>query len=158
MVKEWKNTYDEYRTRLRPNKKTGLEIVSYLTHKYSVTELNEDTQKQVVVDNIILNTCHSSKLPDGKAPNPKIFLVENTGPGTYLYENQDEIFSGIDIIAGIDLETAYFLVEGSSLLWDELCAFIGLDKDDLNNFYLVAEYVACARKFGILDNIADREP
>jgi hypothetical protein len=156
MVKAWKAIYEEYRNRLSPNKKTGLEVVTYLTQKYSVTELNEDTKKQVVVDNIILNECHATKLPEGKGPTPKIFLIENTGEGIHLYENQDEVFTGIKIIVGVDLETAYFMVEGSSLLWDELFAFRGLDKDDLNNFYLVAEYIACVQKFGMLENVVVR--
>jgi len=156
MVKAWKETYEEYRSRLSPNKKTGLELVTYLTQKYSVTELNEDTLKQVVVDNIILNKGNATKLSEGKVPAPKVFLIENTGAGTHLYENQDQVFTGIKIIVGIDLETAYFIVEGSGLLWDELFAFRGLDEDDLHNFYLVAEYIACVQKFGMLDNVVVR--
>jgi hypothetical protein len=85
-------------------------------------------------------------------------LIENTGPGTYLYENQDEVFTGNNIIVGIDLVTAYFLVEGSSLLWDELFAFRGLDNDDINHFYLVAEYIACTQKFGVQYNTIPEKP
>lgn len=154
MIAEWKNAYHKYRARLIPNKKTGMELFTYLTQKYSVSELHDETIKQVVIDNIIQNECHAAKLQDGRAPVIKIFFIENSGPGIYLYENQDEIFAGNRIIVGIDLETAYFLVEGSSLLWDELFAFRGLDKDDLNNFYLVAEYVACNPRVKSGDNDA----
>ncbi len=153
MVQTWKETFDTYRSRLSPNSKTGLEIVSYLTHEYQVSELMDDAKTQVVTDNILQNECIALKLPDGRSPDPKVFLIENTGRGAYLYENQDEVFSGIEIIAGIDLETGYFLVEGSSLLWDELFAFRGLDSEDLKNYYLVAEYIACAEKFGILETV-----
>jgi len=153
MVKTWKDTFDSYRSRLSPNNKTGLEIVSYLKQKYPVTELTEDDKKQVVSDNILQNECSAKKLPGGISPDPRVFLIQNSGQGKYLYENQDEVFSGIEIFVGIDLETGYFLVEGSSLLWDELFAFRGLDSDDLNNYYLVAEYIACTEKFGILETV-----
>ncbi|PKP63241.1 MAG: hypothetical protein CVT86_05735 [Alphaproteobacteria bacterium HGW-Alphaproteobacteria-8] len=35
-------------------------------------------------------------------------------------------------------------------------AFRGLDAEDLENYYLVAEYVACLRRFGLLDDIISR--
>ena len=59
--------------------------------------------------------------------------------GKLLYEKQDNIFKGEDIFVGIEMETGFIHVEGSSLLWDELFAFRGLDTDDLKNIYLVAE-------------------
>ena len=153
MVEEWKSTYAEYRTRLHPNKKPATEILAYLKQKYPVTEQTEEPIKQVVRDNIILNECHARKLPAGKAPDVQVFQIEETEAGSYLYENQDDLFKGIRIIVGIDLETAFFMVEGSSLLWDELFAFRGLDEDDLNNFYLVAEYIACLKKSGTLESV-----
>ena len=48
----------------------------------------------------------------------------------------------------IDISSGCYTVEGSSLLWDELCAYQGLDKDDLDNPVCVAEYVECMKKFG----------
>ncbi|MFH0968268.1 MAG: hypothetical protein V1862_11360 [Methanobacteriota archaeon] len=156
MVKEWKITYDTYRPRLNPNNKTAVELIAYLTQKYPVTELTDERRKQVVRDNVLLNECHAKKLPAGKAPVAKVFLIENIEAGTYLYENQDDLFKGIQIIIGFDLETAFFLVEGSSLLWDELFAFRGLDEDDLTNFYLVAEYISCVQKSGMLENVLNR--
>ncbi|PWR73700.1 hypothetical protein [Methanospirillum lacunae] len=158
MINEWKDTFNKHRATLVPNKKTGQEILTYLVQKYPITELREDAKKQVVIDNIIQNECHAAKLPDGKMPTPRVFLIENTGLGTYLYENQDDVFAGNNIIVGIDLVTAYYLVEGSSLLWDELFAFRGLDNDDINNFYLVAEYIACTRKFDVQDHTNLQKP
>jgi hypothetical protein len=46
-----------------------------------------------------------------------------------------------------EYETGYLLVEGSSSLWDELFAFQGLDKNDIENFYLVAEYIKSLKKY-----------
>lgn len=36
------------------------------------------------------------------------------------------------------------------MLYDELVAWRGLDEDDLNNYYLVAEYIECLERFGLL--------
>jgi hypothetical protein len=153
MVTAWKVTFDQYRPQLSPNKKTGSEILGYIKQKYSITEVPDDTIKQVVVDTVILNKCYANKLPSGKTPAAKGFSIENTGAGNYLYEKQDDIFKGNKIVVGIDLETAFFMVEGSSLLWDELFAFRGLDDDDLTNFYLVAEYISCLKRFDHLDRV-----
>jgi hypothetical protein len=38
-----------------------------------------------------------------------------------------------------------------------LFAFKGLDAEDLTNFYLVAEYIACLKKFDMLDDVLDRD-
>lgn len=153
MIREWKETAEIYRPRLHPNRKTGREILTYLTTTYPVRELVTNTLRDVVEDNILSNECHAKKMPAGKIPEVAGFLVENTGAGRRLYENQDEMFRGRAIIGGIELHSGYFLVEGSSLLWDELCAFRGLDADDLENYYLVAEYVACLKRFDMLDEV-----
>ncbi|MGE5473906.1 MAG: hypothetical protein ACM3UU_06760 [Ignavibacteriales bacterium] len=153
MIKEWKVIYDEYKARLYPNKKAALEIIEYLKKKYPVTEQPQEELKQVVLDNVMQNECYSNKLLDGKVPVAKVFYIENSGAGQPLYEKQDVVFKGCKIIIGVELETAYFMVEGNSMLWDELFAFRGLDEDDLNNFYLVAEYITCLKKFGMLDNL-----
>jgi hypothetical protein len=156
MIRAWKETSDQYRPRLRPDKKTGPELIAYLIGKYPVTVLADDRAKQVVADNVILNRCLADKLPAGKAPDPVVFSLENTGTGKQFYENQDELFRGTPILVGVERETSWFLVEGSSLLWDELFAYRGLDEDDLTNYYLVAEYISCLKRFGWLDNVLVR--
>jgi len=153
MVRAWKITFDQYRPRMRPNKKTGSELIAFVKQKYPLTELTDDAIRQVIVDNLTLNECHAKKLPAGKTPVVKGFCIEDTGAGKTLYEKQDDIFKGNKIIVGFELETAFFMVEGSSLLWDELFAFRGLDDDDLTNCYLVAEYISCLKKSGTLDRV-----
>lgn len=153
MVRAWKGTCETYRPQLSPNKKTGPEILAYLTGKYPVKELPVDSISEVISDNVLLNECYARKMPAGKTPDATGFLIENTGAGKHLYENQDEFFKGISIIAGVEIHSGYFMVEGSSLLWDELFAFRGLDEDDLANYYLVAEYVACLRRFDLLESV-----
>lgn len=60
-------------------------------------------------------------------------------------------------IAGIDLTTGYFCVEGSSRLWDELYVFRGLDETDIQNFYCVAEYISNLKKFDQLESVLRTE-
>ena len=156
MIREWKDTAATYRPLLHPDKKTGHEILAYLTGKYPVRELPEGSMNEIISDNVLLNDCNARKMPAGTVPEAAGFVIENTGTGKHLYENQDECFRGTTILAGVELHSAYFLVEGSSLLWDELFAFRGLDEEDLTNYYLVAEYVACLRRFDQLDRVLAR--
>ena len=80
--------------------------------------------------------------------------MENEGNGCALYaaaekeaalwqERRERIFVGLDTVTG------FFMVEGSSLLWDELYAFRGLDAQDLENYVCVAEYIACMQRFSL---------
>lgn len=157
MIREWKDTSATYRPLLHPNKKTGHEILAYLTGKYPVRELPAGSINEVISDNVLLNDCNARKMPAGKIPKAAGFVIENTAAGKHLYENQDEFYRGTTIIAAVELHSAYFIVEGSSLLWDELFAFRGLDEEDLTNYYMVAEYVACLRRFDQLDRVLTRK-
>jgi hypothetical protein len=138
---------------LCPNRKKAQGIIEYLEDKYRLEELTGGEWKQLVIDTVLLNEFYSKKLSAGKTVIPKVYRVLNEGNAQPLYRQQDEVFKGKDIILGIDLETGFFHVEGSSLLWDELFAFRGLDEDDLNNYYLVAEYISCLKRFDMLDDI-----
>jgi hypothetical protein len=149
MVQSWKETYNTFRPGLKPNRKPIRDVIVYLKENYPVIERTEENLLQVVIDNVILNEYSAHKIPPGKTPLPHVFQIENTTAGKRLYENQDDVFKGCDIIVGFELESGYFMVEGSSQLWDELFVYRGLDEEDLNNYYLVAEYVACVQKSGI---------
>lgn len=154
MIEEWKAIWENYKDKLQPNRKSGSEIVDYIAGKYPLISLNNDEKaKQIVCQNVLQNIANFEKLPEGKAPFPAVFIVENKDNGKDLYDKQDEIFKGIDIFVGIDIVSGYFIVEGSSFLWDELFAFRGLDKKDIENFYLLAEYVACLEKFSFMEQM-----
>ena len=99
------------------------------------------------------NAPFAEKLPKGMKPSAVTFFVENTGIGRILYEKKDEVFTEEKIFVGVDIVSGYFCVEGSSMLWDELYAFQGLDETDLQNFYCVAEYISCLKRFGMLEDI-----
>ncbi len=148
MVRTWRETYDTYRPKLNPNNKPIQDVIAYLKQNYPVRERTEKELLQVVTENVTLNEYSAHKIPPGKTPFPHVFQIENNGKGKSLYENQDQICKGCTIIVGFELESGYFMVEGSSRLWDELFVYRGLDEDDLNNYYLVAEYVACILKSG----------
>jgi len=100
--------------------------------------------------NVLKNEPLREKLPEGVEPNPVAFYLENEGEGKKIYQNQDEMFKGRKIFIGVDLASGYFMVEGSSMLWDELCAFQGLDAKDIENYYCVAQYISCLKRFNKL--------
>ncbi len=152
-VESWKSVFNEYKTRLVPNRKKAADLIEYLEGKYQLVELADEEWKQVVTDNVLSSEFYANKLPAGKTVNPKVFHVLNSGQAQSLYRQQDDIFKGQDIILGIDMETGFFHVEGSSLLWDELFAFRGMDSADLKNYYLVAEYIACLKQFDMLEDM-----
>lgn len=151
LIESWKNTFAQYKPRLQPNRKSGAEVKAYLLSKYPVREETSESARKVVTGNILANKPFKDELPLGMQPEPYCAIVLRQGAGETLYAAQDEMFSGVDIFVGVDLVSGYFLVEGSSLLWDELFAFRGLNETDLENYYLVAEYIACLERFGMLE-------
>jgi len=152
MINGWKKTYNEYINKIRPNKKTGAQVTEYLMQNYPLIELKDSRFEKIVLDNLGFQ----NKTVNMSNFNCKVFCIENKGNGKVLYENQDEVFKDISIMVGIELKTAFFYVEGSSFLWDDLFAFRGLDDNDLKNYYLVAEYIECLKKFDRLNMILDQ--
>lgn len=149
-IAEWKKTFESYKGLLQPNRKSGGEIARYLCERYPVRPIFEKKALDVVTENVLGNDCLKEKLPNGALPRPAAFIAEHSGAGAELYEKRERVFhKSEEIFVGIDLETGYFCVEGSGELYDELIAFRGLDDRDLENFYLVAEYVAAAQRFGV---------
>ena len=138
MIRKWKDIYNIYKNKLVPNKKSGLEIIEYLKSKYSIIEIENQELEKVVYDNIVLNEYSKSKL-NGKDPTIRLFEVNDKE----LYLKQDAVFKGTKIIIGIESNTSYIFIEGSSVLYDELIAFSGLDKKDIQNYFLVAQYIRC---------------
>lgn len=153
MIKEWKQTYAQYRKKLHPNRKSAEEIIAYLKNKYTVTEIKDKKWDSVVIDNVLNNEYFRDQIPKGALPKAAVFLIENSASGKILYEKQDDIFKGLEIIFGIELETGFFYLQGSSLLWDELFAIKGLNETDLGNYFLVAEYIGCLKRFDMLRSI-----
>ncbi len=68
MIRTWKETYDTFRTRLQPSNKQIPDVIAYLIQKYPVTELTEESIKQVVSDNVVQNECYAKKSRLEKPP------------------------------------------------------------------------------------------
>lgn len=155
MIQEWEKVWNKYKDVLKPNRKSGREIVDYLHSKYILTEIFSEKASRVVYDNVIKNKPNAEKLPPNVNPKSKTFYIEDQGNGQVLFEKQDDIFKGNKIFVGIDIESGYYCVEGSSMLWDELCSFQGVDEKDIQNAYCVAQYIACLKRFDNLQGILD---
>jgi len=152
-IQEWKSVYEEYKALLRPNVKHAIQVLEYIKKKYPLKEETSETYKEIVVSNIKMNNHLAAKIPDGKESIPILFTVPNQGNAVALYEAQEKVYKGCQIYLGVELETGYFFIEGSDELADEVTAFKGLDSDDMVNFYLVANYVRCLKKYNMLDEV-----
>ena len=150
MIENWKKVWNEYKGKLKPNRKTGQELLDFLHSRYALTELYDKNALNIVIDNVLNNEPYKEKLPFGRNPLPCVFSLNHAGLSKVFYENHDEGFCGIDILVRVGLMTGFYCVEGSSFLFDELCAYQGLDEKDIENFYCVTQYISCLKRFGLL--------
>ncbi len=152
MLSAFKATYNTYKHMLKPNRKTGIQLIRYLDTKYTLTEITSKNALECAAAPVLENECHAEKLPEGETPLPRAFYVENTGKGIALYGNnkaEKELWGGeiSKIFVAIDETTGFYTVEGSTLLWDELCAIRGLDERDMKNYVSVAQYIDSLKRF-----------
>ncbi len=153
ILTEWKNIFEQYKDLLQPNRKSGTELLDYLQSNYSLTEITDEEILSVISENVSRNDFFAEKLSSGQLPLPKAFYLENVGNGHkfYLSENQDQLdlWGGeiTKIFVGIDLSSGFYLVEGSTMLGDELRAFQGVDEKDLENYVVVADYIRALQRF-----------
>lgn len=150
VIEYFKNIYNEYKDKLKPNKKSFMETINYLNNKYKLIELKDNKYKEVILNNIYLNVFYRDKIKSKRNINARIFTILNEGNGKYLYDHQQEVFKGYPIIVGLEEETSFLFVEGSKELLEELTIFQGLDEKDLENYYIVASYVLTLKKHNIL--------
>lgn len=144
MIAEWQEIHKAHRSHMQPNRKSGTELIAWLCAHYPVTELHDQELLEMVTLSVMENAHYAEKLPEGISPKPRAFRIENTGTGAELYEIQEDIWAECAyILVTLEEVTGEFFVEGSCKLWDEMFAFRGLDAADLENYYLVAEYIKC---------------
>ena len=154
MVEEWEAVWTEYKDRLTPNRRSGREIIEFLQAKYDLTEIFEPEPAYIVAANIVENAPHAEKLPKGMLPIPKTYFLDKTEKSRELYDGVHEIFRDIErIFVGVDLASGIYLVEGNDILWDELCAFQGLDEIDIENVFCVYQYIESLKRFGKLEEV-----
>lgn len=158
MFETWKAIWTEYKDKLQPNRKSGAEVLAYLQSRYVLTEIYDKNALDTITLNVTENERLSEKLPRGVLPESRAFYLENEGDGEkfYLPENIDhiELWGGeiTKIFVGVDLSSGFYHVEGSAMLWDELCAFQGLDGQDLKNYVIVGQYIQCLKRFDKLED------
>lgn len=152
-IQEWKSVYEQYKFLLYPNFKPITQVIEYLKQKYPLQEETSERFKEIVVANIKLNGQLVLKIPDGKELTPIVFIVPNEGNASMLYEIREEVYNGSPIIVGMEFETGCFFIEGSDELTDEVTAFKGLDEHDMKNYYVVANYVRCLKKYNLLEDV-----
>ena len=159
MLTEWKNIFEQYKDLLQPNRKSGTDLLEYLQSNYFLTEITDTNTLTIISENVSRNKIYAEKLPVGQLPLPKSFYLENIGNGHkfYLSENADhpDLWGGeiTKIFVGLDLSSGFYTVEGSTMLWDELRAFQGVDERDLKNYVVVADYINALKRSGKLDSI-----
>lgn len=143
----WKNTYLQFKDTLSPNKKDSIDVINFLKSRYLTTEVFDREYDDIVSANILENDFYREKLEDGNLPVSRTFLIENSGFGTFLYNNRADIWDDCPILVAIDLNTGYIYVQGSSYLHDEIIAFQGIDEYDLKNYVVTANYIEALKKF-----------
>lgn len=126
MIEEWKQIYEEYHDRLRPNRKSGEEVDRYFRDKYSAQDFPSPEFKSMIEEQILQNDFIRKKLYN-QEPRVRTYWLN-------------------DVLVAIDLTSGEFHVESKNFLkmqeiYDDLFAFRGLDEKDLENFFLVAQYV-----------------
>ncbi len=129
-IAEWKKLFAE--NTLSPNRKTGKEVDEYFRARYPSTPISDLAVKAAAEETILQNDFYAAKLPVGVLPDVKCY---RTG----------------EAIVGIDLVSGHIHVESSDKkqmerIYDDLFAFRGLDESDLQNYFLVAQYLLCKKQ------------
>lgn len=127
MMTEWKRIFESRHADMRPNRKSGTEVDAYFRGHYPYQQFNSSEFREMVAAEIMENDFQREKLPEDMLPDVQTYIVG-------------------DILIGIDINSGEFHVESEDIdntvsLYDDLFVFRGLDEKDLNNFFLVAEYV-----------------
>jgi len=147
MLEQWKALWLEHKDFLRPCRKTGEQLIAYLQALYSLEETFDPELLAIVSDSVKENAVAAAKLPEGIEPAPKVFHIPDEGNGHLLYERRGEVFAEVErITVGVDLASGWYHVEGSEDLWDRLCAYQGLDGEDIENYVTAAWYMLCRQK------------
>lgn len=134
MIREWQKLYNENRSALTPNRRSGFEVDAYFRAQYAFTETQDAAFAEVIAANITEESYHAAKLPSGAKPDIRTYRVG-------------------EVLVGIDLASGYFQVEcedirRAELIYDDLFVFRGLDATDIENYFLAAQYLSLRRSKG----------
>ena len=149
LVKEWRYTHSMYASKLKPNKKKKKKIVKFIKDRYNVKEVVDHELLNRISNCIVNNIFFAQKLKNDSLPRIVAFTIMNDEKSSALYNSQESMWEKCPIFVAVDLETGYLQVEGSCELHDELFAFQGLDKWDIENIVRVSDYISCIKKYNI---------
>lgn len=132
MIATWKRIFESCHATLTPNRKSGEDVDRYFRAKYPYQRYEQEAFREIASLNITENEPLKQKLPQGAMPN-----IQSYRTGSAL--------------VAIDLCTGEFHVESEQIeevveIHDDLFVYRGLDEEDLQNFFLVAEYVTLLQK------------
>lgn len=148
-IAEWKITYEKYRPYLSPNRKTPEDALEYLRDRYTLQEHDSPKVRAMIGLVLLQNKYYAQKMPEGAEPLGRLFEIVNEGAGAKLYRRRDPAYAGAPIYVSVEEQSGYVSVEGCDELSDELTAFLGLDAYDIDNFYLVANYIRSLRRLDL---------
>lgn len=149
LVKEWRYTHSMYASKLKPNKINAEKIVKFIKDRYNVKEVVDHELLNGISNCIVNNSFFAQKLKNDSLPRIVAFTIMNDEKSSELYNSQESMWRKCPIFVAIDFETGYLQVEGSCELYDELFAFQGLDKYDIENIVRVSDYISCIKKYNI---------
>lgn len=131
MILEWKRIFKMQKYSIMPNRKSGIEIDEFFRKKYNFASIEDTDFSRIVAQNILENE-HSSQKLGGLSPNIKVYF-------------SDDIYVGIDLISGeFHIECAD--IDRIVPIYDNLFVFRGLDKYDIQNYFLVAQYITLTNR------------
>ncbi len=154
-LEDFTQLYNQYKHTLQANRKSGEQLLAYLKKHYDVIEATDQAFVEMVAFNIMHNEYSREKVDPNKALNIKKLVLKNEGRNTSLFKEEEALLWGKNkncIEVGIDTNSAYYCVSGSTALWDELCAYQGLDVYDLQNVVCVGQYLQCLQQFPQVDD------
>ena len=147
-IAEWKVIYEKYRPYLSANRRTVSEALEYLVDRYPVREVTDPKLRTLIGAVLMQNKYYAQKLGEAE-PRPRLFVLENDGGAARLYRDRAQEYEGSPIFIGTEETSGYLSVEGCDQLADEMTAFLGLDEQDLDNFFLVASYIRSLRRLDL---------
>lgn len=120
----WKQIWQEKISCLKPNRISGIQLNKYFQNKYSPSFCEDKSFQEII----------------------KLNLIERYGEEAVQSSNIICYLVNADVYVGIDLSTGFFQVESKDIkkcipIYDDLFVKRGLDKEDLQNYVLVGQYV-----------------
>lgn len=150
MILEWKEIYRLNKPKLKPNKLNIDDVKQYLENKYTMIDLDSTEFNSIIKANIMSNPHYSERIQEGISLDIESYVINKTPRSNHLFDSRKALFKNMRIKIGFERMTNRIQVFGSDILSDELIAFQGLDEYDLENFYIVAEYINCLTKSNLL--------